>query len=74
MKCWRPGRHLRDKMPEIRIRKREQAQVPAWSDALVSSATFTALDSWSRVVRDMYGYEIHCFEAGCESEVTGWSY
>src|SRR5215203_2684079 len=71
MKYWRLGHLYWDKMPEIRIRNLERGQVPAWPEALISSATFTALDSWSRVVRDVYGYESHCFEAVCEAEVVG---
>jgi len=58
-------------MSEIRIRLLGSGQVPAWSDALISSATFTALDSWSQVVRDVYGYNIYRFEAVREVEVVG---
>jgi len=58
-------------MPEIRIRTLEEGQVPAWSDVLISSATFTALPAWSNLVRDMYGYKIHGFEAIRDDEVVG---
>lgn len=58
-------------MPEIRIRKLEQDQVTAWPDSLVSSATFTVLDSWSKLVRTIYGYDIYRFEALQGVEVLG---
>ncbi|HEY5730617.1 MAG TPA: GNAT family N-acetyltransferase [Anaerolineales bacterium] len=50
-------------MPEIRVRKLEWDQPAAWDDALSSSATFTALDPWSKLVHQTYGYEVHRFEA-----------
>lgn len=58
-------------MPEIRVRKLELGQVTAWPDALVSSGTFTALDAWSNLVRTIYGYEVHRFEAVSGVEVVG---
>lgn len=58
-------------MPEIRIRKLERDQATAWSDALASSGTFTALDSWSNLVRQTYGYEIHRYEAIQNDDVMG---
>ena len=58
-------------MPEIRIRKLEQNQVATWSDPLASSATFTALDPWSNLVRQTYGYEIHRYEAIKDDLVVG---
>jgi FemAB-related protein (PEP-CTERM system-associated) len=58
-------------MPEIRVRTLEQDQPAAWPEALVASATFTVLDSWSKLVQDVYGYEVHRFEALQKDEVTG---
>ena len=58
-------------MPEIRIRKLERDQATAWSDALASSGTLTALDSWSNLVRQTYGYEIHRYEAIQNDDVMG---
>jgi len=58
-------------MPELRIRKLEQEQASAWPAALVSSATFTVLDSWSQLVRDIYGYNIYRFEAVRADTVIG---
>jgi serine/alanine adding enzyme len=58
-------------MSEMRIRKLERDQAAAWSEALASSATFTALDPWSTLVQKTYGYEIHRYEAVTENEVTG---
>jgi serine/alanine adding enzyme len=58
-------------MPEIRVRRLEQKQATAWPDGLVSAATFTALDSWSELVRSTYGYEVYRFEAVSGIEVVG---
>lgn len=58
-------------MPEVRIRKLEQGQPAAWFDALASSATFTALDPWSNLVHQTYGYEVHRYEAIESDDVTG---
>ena len=58
-------------MPEIRIRQLEQEQAAAWPDALVSVATFTVLDSWSNLVRSIYGYAVYRFEAILGDEVVG---
>lgn len=58
-------------MPEMRVRKLEWEQPAEWGDALASSATFTALDPWSNLVRQIYGYEIHRFEATQDNEVLG---
>lgn len=59
------------KMLEIRVRKLEPEQRTAWPEALVASATCTALDSWSRLVHEMYGYEVHRLEAVLGGEVLG---
>jgi serine/alanine adding enzyme len=58
-------------MPEVRVRKLKADQPAAWDEALASSATFTALDPWSQLVRQTYGYEIHRFEALQDGKVTG---
>lgn len=58
-------------MPEVRVRKLEADQPAAWDEPLASSATFTALDPWSTLVRQTYGYEIHRFEAVQDGGVTG---
>ena len=58
-------------MSEIRVRKLDQNRVTAWPDALVASATFTALDSWSRLIHEMYAYEVHRFDAVSGGEVLG---
>jgi FemAB-related protein (PEP-CTERM system-associated) len=58
-------------MSEMRIRKLEGDQVPAWSDALASSATFTALGPWSNLIRQTYGYEVHRYEAILNDVVMG---
>lgn len=58
-------------MPEVRIRKLEQDQPAAWDEALLSSATFTALDAWTQLVRQTYGYAVHRFEALENDQVTG---
>jgi len=58
-------------MPEIRIRKLARDEAAAWPEALESSATFTALDPWSSLVQQTYGYEIHRFEVIQNDEVKG---
>lgn len=58
-------------MPEARVRKLEQDQPAAWDEALASSAAFTALDPWSQLIRQTYGYAVHRFEAIQNDEVTG---
>ena len=58
-------------MPEMRVRKLEEGQPAGWDDTLSSSATFTALDPWSKLVIQTYGYKIHRFEAVQSDEVSG---
>ena len=58
-------------MPEVRVRTWERDPVAAWSEALLSSATFTALEPWSELVRQAYGYDVHRFEALEGDTVTG---
>ncbi|RIK32647.1 MAG: hypothetical protein DCC56_02200 [Anaerolineae bacterium] len=55
--------------PQVRKLSPDQAlTVPA---TLSTAATFTALDSWTGLVRDIYGYETHRFESSDNNEVTG---
>ena len=58
-------------MPEVRVRKLELDQPAVWDETLESSATFTALDPWTNLVRQTYGYEIHRFEAIQNDNVVG---
>ncbi len=58
-------------MSELSIHELGKDQAGAWSDALTASATFTALDPWSNLVRKTYGYKVHCYEARQNDEVTG---
>jgi len=58
-------------MPELRIRKLEPEQASAWPAALVSSATFTVLDSWSRLVREIYDYNVYRFEVVQADAIVG---
>jgi len=58
-------------MSEVRVRKLEREQASAWPDALTSSATFTAMDPWSNLVRQTYGYEVHRYEAIQNDDVMG---
>ena len=59
-------------MSEIQIRKLEPGQTSAWPEALVASATFTALDAWSNLVHAIYDYDIHRLEAVDEYGVQGF--
>jgi FemAB-related protein (PEP-CTERM system-associated) len=48
------------------------ADEPAnWPEALTGPATFTALDSWSNLVRKIYKYPVYRFETEIEGQVTG---
>ncbi len=58
-------------MSNLQVRKLAPNQPLTLPDALSSAATFTALDSWTGLVRDIYGYETHRFEAIQNNEVTG---
>ncbi|MFN8427994.1 MAG: hypothetical protein U0X87_17270 [Anaerolineales bacterium] len=40
-------------------------------ESLSFAATFTALDSWTQLVKEIYGYETYRFEAMRNNEVTG---
>lgn len=58
-------------MSNLRVRKLPPDQALKIPAALSSAATFTALDSWTGLVRDIYGYETHRFESLNNNEVTG---
>lgn len=42
-----------------------------WPESLGGPATFTAQDSWSELVRTIYGYPVFRFETELEGDVTG---
>jgi len=55
--------------PEIRrLPPESPLRIP---ESLLFPATFTAFDSWSELVRDIYGYDIHRFEAVQDNKVAG---
>ena len=58
-------------MSEIRVRELERDQPAVWPEALASSATFTAMDAWSDLVRQTYGHPIFRFEALKGNEIVG---
>jgi len=58
-------------MPEVHVRKLGPEQVTAWPDSLVASGTFTVLDAWSKLVHEIYGYDVYRFEAVLGIEVVG---
>jgi len=58
-------------MSEILVRELARDETAVWPEALRLSATFTALDSWSNLVKQTYGYEIHRFEAMQNDDVVG---
>ena len=58
-------------MHEICVRKLARDEAAAWPEVLEASATFTALDPWSNLVQQTYGYQIHRFEAIQDDEVVG---
>jgi len=58
-------------MSDLRLRRLAIDEPANWPPALTGPATFTALDSWSQVVRQIYHYPIYRFETENENEVTG---
>lgn len=58
-------------MISLQVRKLSPDQALTLPDALSSSATFTALDSWTQLVRDLYGYDTHRFEVKQDNEAMG---
>jgi len=57
-------------MSNIQVRKLSSEQALTLPDAL-SAAAFTALDSWSQLVQQTYGYDVYRFEAFDEKETAG---
>ncbi len=58
-------------MHELSVRRLAQEETATWPEALQSAATFTALDPWSNLVRQTYGFEIYRLEAVQNGEVVG---
>jgi len=58
-------------MSNIQVRKLSAEKTLTFPDSLTSAATFTALDSWSRLVREIYGYETYRFEALQDNKTAG---
>ena len=58
-------------MKNLEIRKLTPETPLRVPESLSHAATFTALDSWTGLVREIYGYETHRFEAVEDGEVAG---
>ncbi len=58
-------------MSNLQVRKLASNETLTVPHALSSAATFTALDSWTGLVREIYGYKTHRFEAVRQNEVKG---
>jgi FemAB-related protein (PEP-CTERM system-associated) len=58
-------------MPDMRLRRLATDEPANWPLALTQPATFTVLDSWSNLVRNIYKYPVYRFETEIESGVTG---
>lgn len=58
-------------MSSLHVRKLSPGQALTLPDALFDAATFTALDSWTQLAREIYGYETYRFEAVQGNKVTG---
>ena len=58
-------------MSSLHVRKLSASQPLTIPDALLDAATFTALNPWTQLVREIYGYETYHFEAVKDNEVTG---
>lgn len=58
-------------MPEIRIRTLSPGEPANWPESLTQPATFTALDSWTNISRQVYNHPIYRFEAEDEDGVHG---
>lgn len=56
---------------DLEIRKLPPATPLRVPGSLSVRAAFTALDSWTRLVKEIYGYETHRFEAIQDNEVIG---
>lgn len=58
-------------MSDMRLRQLASDEPANWPMALTQPATFTALDSWSDVVKKIYKYPVYRFETEIEGNVTG---
>lgn len=58
-------------MKNLEVRKLPPESSLRVPEFLLSTATFTALDSWTRLVKEIYGYETYRFEAVQDNEATG---
>ncbi|MBE7536472.1 MAG: GNAT family N-acetyltransferase [Anaerolineales bacterium] len=58
-------------MNNLQIKKLSPESPLRVPESLSFPATFTALDSWTRLVKEIYGYETHRFEAAHDNEATG---
>lgn len=58
-------------MNNLQIKKLSPESPLRVPESLSFPATFTALDSWSRLVKEIYGYETYRFEAAQDNEATG---
>jgi FemAB-related protein (PEP-CTERM system-associated) len=58
-------------MPDLRIRRLAADEPANWPEALTGPATFTALDSWSNFVHNVYRFPVYRFETENEEHVTG---
>jgi FemAB-related protein (PEP-CTERM system-associated) len=58
-------------MPDLRLRVLATDEPANWPDSLTSSATFTALDSWTGFVHKIYNFPVYRLETETEDGVTG---
>jgi len=58
-------------MPDVRLRRLAADEPANWPESLTGPATFTALDSWSDLIRRIYKYPVYRVETEVESVVTG---
>lgn len=58
-------------MSSLHVRKVSPDQALILPEALSTAATFTALDSWSELVTQIYDYDVHRFEAVQGTQVKG---
>ncbi len=58
-------------MHELSVRRLAPDEAAVWPKALEAAATFTALDPWSDLVKQTYGFDIYRLEAVQNDEVVG---
>jgi len=58
-------------LTKIQIKKLPPESPLRVPESLSFSATFTALDSWTQLVKEIYNYETYRFEAAQDNEATG---